>query len=73
MPGANTVNRKSRVAPQHGAPDKIGTVMREFKEHKLHSGSRQGPLVRNEHQAIAIALSEQRRANAAYAKRHHRH
>ena len=32
--------------------------MHEFKEHKLHSGSKKGPKVTNPKQAIAIALSE---------------
>lgn len=30
----------------------------EFKRHALHSGSKQGPLVTNPKQAVAIALSE---------------
>ena len=38
--------------------DKVGKVMREFKEGKLHSGSKKGPKVKNKKQAIAIALSE---------------
>lgn len=41
---------------------KIKKVMREFKEGKLHSGSKTGPEVTNPKQAIAIALSESRRA-----------
>jgi hypothetical protein len=36
---------------------KVVTVMREFKESKLHSGKK-GPVVKNPKQAIAIALSE---------------
>lgn len=40
---------------------KIHKVMKEFKEHKLHSGSKKGPEVTNPKQAIAIALSEARR------------
>ena len=36
---------------------KVGKVMREFKEGKLHSGKK-GPVVKNPKQAIAIALSE---------------
>lgn len=39
---------------------KIKKVMHEFKEDKLHSGSKKGPLVSNPKQAIAIALSESR-------------
>ena len=41
---------------------KIQKVMREFKQHKLHSGSKKGPMVKSRKQAIAIALSEQRKA-----------
>ena len=37
---------------------KISKVMREFKEGKLHSGSKKGPVVKDREQAIAIALSE---------------
>jgi hypothetical protein len=40
---------------------KIAKVMKEFKNHKLHSGSKKGPLVKNKKQAVAIALSEARR------------
>jgi len=35
--------------------------MHEFKEGKLHSGSKHGPMVKSHAQAIAIALSEQRK------------
>ena len=41
---------------------KVGKVMTEFKEGKLHSGSKKGPEVTNPKQAIAIALSEARKA-----------
>lgn len=37
---------------------KVEKVMREFKEHKLHSGSKKGPIVKNKDQAIAISLNE---------------
>lgn len=39
---------------------KIGTVMKEFKGGTLHSGSKDGPPVKNSKQAIAIAMSEAR-------------
>jgi hypothetical protein len=39
------------------AQKKVGSVMREFKSGKLHSGKK-GPVVKNPKQAIAIALSE---------------
>jgi len=40
---------------------KIKKVMHEYKEGKLHSGSKSGPEVKNPKQAIAIALSESRK------------
>lgn len=40
---------------------KIHKVMEEFKEKKLHSGSKKGPVVEKPKQAIAIALSEARK------------
>jgi hypothetical protein len=45
--------------------DKIGTVMSEFKAGDLHSGSKNGPEVKNKRQAVAIALAE--------AKKHGEH
>jgi Family of unknown function (DUF6496) len=41
---------------------KVEKVMKEFKSGKLHSGSKKGPEVTNRKQAIAIALSEARKA-----------
>jgi hypothetical protein len=43
--------------------DKVGIVMKEFKQGKLKSGSSKGPKVKSKKQAIAIALSEQKKAN----------
>ena len=40
---------------------KVKKVIQEFKEHKLHSGSKKGPIVENQKQAIAIGLSEARK------------
>ena len=41
---------------------KIEKVMEEWKEGELHSGSKKGPVVKKRSQAIAIALSEARKA-----------
>jgi hypothetical protein len=41
--------------------NKIKKVMHEFKEGELHSGSKNGPVVTNPKQAIAISLSEAKR------------
>lgn len=46
------------------AKNKVAKVMREYKEGKLHSGSKKGPEVRNPKQAIAIALSEARKKSS---------
>jgi DNA repair protein RadC len=42
--------------------NKINETMSEFKRHELHSGSKNGPIVTDRDQAIAIALSQ---ANAS--------
>ena len=42
---------------------KVGTVMREWKAGKLHSG-KGGPVVKSKEQAIAIGMSEARKAAA---------
>lgn len=49
------------IKTKEKAKAKIKKVMKEFKEHKLHSGSKKGPEVTNPKQAIAIAYSEARR------------
>jgi hypothetical protein len=41
---------------------KMNKVMSEFKQKKLHSGSKKGPIVKDRQQALAIALSEAREA-----------
>lgn len=43
------------------AVNKVKKVMGEFKRGSLHSGSKKGPKVKSRKQAVAIALSEQRR------------
>ena len=37
---------------------KVAKVMGEFKEGKLHSGSKKGPLIKDKKQALAVAMSE---------------
>lgn len=44
-------------------------VMREFKDDKLHSGSKSGQKVRNRKQAIAIGMSEARKAEGKSPRR----
>ena len=49
--------------------EKIEKVMDEFKAGSLNSGAPTGPRVTSRDQAVAIALSEQRRADAGGGKR----
>ena len=44
---------------------KVGKVMHEYGQGKLHSGSKKGPVVKDQKQAVAIALSEGRKAAAS--------
>ena len=41
-------------------PKSVKGVMDEWRSGILHSGSKQGPVVKNRKQALAIALAEQR-------------
>ena len=54
---------------QTKAQRKTAKVMHEFKAGTLHSGSAKGPKVTNRKQAIAIALSEGRKASKKRKKR----
>lgn len=51
-----------KVTVKKKKSSKVQKVMHEFKEDKLHSGSKKGPEVKSRPQAIAIALSEARKA-----------
>jgi hypothetical protein len=55
---------KGGSAKEPVAGVKIGKVMGEYGKGELHSGSSKGPLVKNPKQAMAIALSEARKAGA---------
>jgi hypothetical protein len=48
--------KKSKLAK------KVTKVMKEFGKGELHSGSKKGPVVTNQKQAVAIALSEAKKA-----------
>ena len=47
---------------QKSAVDKVHKVMKEFKAGTLHSSSKGGPKVKSRKQAIAIGMSEARKA-----------
>lgn len=48
---------------------KVGKVMREYKAGTLHSGSKSGPKVTSRKQAVAIGLSEARKAGEKVPRR----
>ena len=48
---------------------KVKKVMKEFEHGELHSGSKKGPVVTNPKQAVAIGLSEARKAGAHIPKK----
>jgi len=49
---------KRKPTTKAGKQAKVKTVMDEWKAGTLHSGSKKGPIVRNQRQAVAIALSQ---------------
>src|SRR5277367_6602939 len=49
----------------------IKKTMSEWKAGDLHSGSKHGPVVKSQAQAVAIGLSEERKAGHKVAKKHH--
>lgn len=51
----------------------IKGTMHEFRQHKLHSGSKHGPIVKSRSQAIAIGLSEERKEGHKVSKHHSSH
>lgn len=68
--GARKALKKLKSDIKEGKKEfKIAKVMHEFKEGKLHSGSKSGPRVKNPKQAIAIALSESRKLGKKYRKK----
>jgi hypothetical protein len=48
---------------------KVVKVLREYKKGELHSGSQEGPVVKDRKQAVAIALSEARKAGKMKKKK----
>ena len=67
--GVKASKHKSVKKSHSKGKAKVEKVMHEFKEHKLHSGSKKGPEVTSPKQAIAIALSEARKSGAKVPKK----
>lgn len=49
----------------------VHEVMSEYKEGKLHSGSKKGPKVKSRKQAVAIAMSESGQSKPNYDRSSH--
>jgi len=62
-------SKKKVVKVKKKGKKKVEKVMKEFKEGTLHGGSKKGPEVTNKSQAVAIALSEARKAGAKIPKK----
>jgi hypothetical protein len=60
------VKKMEKKAEKTKGKHKIEKVMKEYKHHELHSGSKKGPKVKSRKQAVAIALSEARKAGDKY-------
>lgn len=60
---------RHRAVRSRSGRRKVSRVMREYKKGTLHSGSKRGPPVRSRAQAVAIALSEGRKAETARRKK----
>ena len=66
-PEESMMSSKPEMMAKKGG--KVKKVMREYKEGKLHSGSKKGPVVKDRKQAMAIALSEARKSGAKMPKK----
>jgi hypothetical protein len=55
---------KKQASMKIATAAKIQKVMKEYKEGRLHSGSKKGPEVSSRKQAVAIALSESGKSKA---------
>lgn len=49
-------------------PKSMHGVMSEFKDKKLHSGSKTGPVVKDHKQAVAIGLNEKKELSGKLSK-----
>ncbi len=58
---------KSRSLSSGKRGGKVEKVMHEYGAGELHSGSKQGPVVKSHKQAVAIGLSEARAAGEKVA------
>jgi len=59
----SVLGSKKKATPKgKKAKSKVAKTMHEWGQGTLHSGSKKGPVVKNQKQAVAIALSQARKA-----------
>ena len=56
--------KKKSYPKSKKAKSKVAKTMHEWGQGTLHSGSKKGPVVKNQKQAVAVALSQARKAGA---------
>lgn len=61
---AQLSGKRSKPWRKPAGKAKVSKVMHEFGSGKLHSGSKKGLKVTSQKQAVAIAISEAKKANA---------
>ena len=60
----SSLRRKGMMMDKEMMNKKMKKVMGEYKMGDLHSGSKDGPMVKNRSQVVAIGLSEARKATS---------
>jgi len=60
---------RKKPTTKTGKNAKVKMVMDEWKAGTLHSGSKKGPIVRNQKQAVAIALNQSGQSRTKKSRR----
>ena len=60
---------RAKPKTKAGKDAKVKKVMEEWEKGTLHSGSKKGPIVRNQKQAVAIALNQSGQGRRSKKKR----
>ena len=60
---------RKKPTTKAGKDAKVKKVMEEWEKGTLHSGSKKGPIVRNQKQAVAIALNQSGQGRRSKKKR----
>ena len=69
VPQGQKIPASKMAAAKAGKQAKAKTIMREWKAGDLHSGSKKGPIVKSQKQAVAIMLAQTGRSRAKRKKK----